>query len=42
MKLFDEEIDVCSDSCASESVVEELADSELEQVGGGAFPFIQQ
>ena len=42
MKSSDEEDDVTPSSNTSETVTEELADCELDQVGGGAFPFIQQ
>ena len=41
MNQIDDAADI-SPSANSEMVLEVLADSELEQVGGGAFPFIQQ
>lgn len=41
MKQIDDAADI-SPSSSSEMVLEVLADWELEQVGGGAFPFIQQ
>ncbi len=42
MRLFDEEVGISSSSNPSNTVIEELADCELDQVGGGlAFPFIQ-